>query len=370
MRRFQLRLALLVLAVIGSLSQTVMAQADKGAANASPQSQTTERTLAILLFDGVQIIDYTGPYETFGHAFKKDGGAINIYTVAEKGSAITTSMGMSVNPTYSFENAPQPDILVLPGGGGVWPQLDNPNVIKWVQDKAKNAEVVMSVCNGAFFLAKAGLLDGLQATTTFSLIAKLKEAAPKTRVVDDVRYVDNGKFITTAGLSSGIEGSLHLIERLYGKGMAQMAAVGMEYNWQPDSTYVRASLAERYMPFRYEYRVIEDGWQPVLRDGNTDRLESKWIVPAESAAKFLESINTVIANNKEYGGLAMVKWSKLNVEAAKSKTQSLWQFTDEKGSVWNGTARVEPVTGEQNRFMFSVKIARTGASARVSSIKR
>lgn len=363
MKRFQLRFILPVLAVICGLSQTGMAQADKAAPNAQPPSQTVERKLAILLFDGVQIIDYTGPYETFGHAFMKDGSAIHIYTVAEK-NVIKTSMGMSVNPTYSFENAPQPDILVLPGGNGVWSQLDNPNVMKWVQDKAQNAEVVMSVCNGAFFLAKAGLLDGLQATTTFSLIARLKEAAPRARVVDNVRYIDNGKFITTAGLSSGIEGSLHLIERLYGKGMAQMAAVGMEYNWQPDSKYVRASLAERYIPFRYEYRVIEDGWQPVLRDGNTERWESKWIVPAESAVKFLESINPVIANNREYGGLATVKWSRLNADAAKSQTQTLWQFTDEKGSVWNGTVSVEPVTGEQNRFMFSVKIARARAGGR------
>ncbi|MBV9957433.1 MAG: DJ-1/PfpI family protein [Acidobacteria bacterium] len=362
MRSFKLRFIPLLLAAIMCLGQIVLAQADQAASNARPQSPTVERNLAILLFDGVQIIDYTGPYETFGHAFKKDGSAIHIYTVGEKGSAITTSMGMSVNPTYSIENAPQPDILVLPGGNGVWPQLDKPNVMKWVEETANKAEVVLSVCNGAFFLAKAGLLDGLQATTTFSLIARLKEAAPKAHVVDNVRYVDNGKFITTAGLSSGIEGSLHLTEKLYGKGMAQMSAVGMEYNWQPDSTYVRAALAERYMPFKYEYRVIEDGWQPVLREGNPDRWENKWIVPAESAIKFLESINTIIAENKEYGGLASVKWNRLATDSAKSATQSRWQFTDEKGRVWNGTALVEPVTGEQQRFMFTVRIARASSS--------
>jgi putative intracellular protease/amidase len=368
MKRVHLIVLILALAGIGCMSRAVAAQEDKAKPPQSVQpGETVERNLAILLFDGVQIIDYTGPYETFGHAFKKDGGAINIYTVAEKPGPIRTSMDMSVNPTYSFENCPQPDILVLPGGNGVWKQLDNPEVIKWVQEKSKNAEVVMSVCNGAFFLAKAGLLDGLQATTTFSLIARLKDAAPKTRVVDDVRYVDNGKFITTAGLSSGIEGSLHLIERLYGKGMSQMAAVGMEYNWDPDSKYVRAALAERYMPFRYENRVIEDGWQPVLRDGNRERWENKWIVPAESAAKFFESINTFIADNKEYGGLASVKWSRLEVNPAKSATQSLWRFTDEKGAIWNGTVQVEPVTGEKNRYTLAVKIARGEAGASLSA---
>ena len=367
MKRVHLLVVILILAGISCMSRTASAQADKDKARAAqgvqPQQEIKERSLAILLFDGVQIIDYTGPYETFGHAFKKDGGAIKIYTVAAKSGPITTAMGMSINPTYSFENAPQPDILILPGGNGVWKQLEDPSVIKWVQDKSKKAELVMSVCNGAFFLAKAGLLDGLQATTTFSLIARLKAEAPKTRVVDDVRFVDNGKFITTAGLSSGVEGSLHLIERLYGKGMAQMAAVGMEYNWDPDSKYVRAALAERYMPFFYEYKVVEDGWQAVLRDGNTDRWENKWIVHAESSAKFLETINTHIASNKEYGGLAAVKWSRLDVESAKSATQSLWRFTDEKGSVWNGTVQVEPVAGEQNRYTFSVKIARNDTSA-------
>lgn len=366
MKRIYLITALLVLAANLNLCETACAQANKTAPGVQPP--TAERKLAILLFDGVQIIDYTGPYETFGHAFKKDGGAIKIYTVAEKAGPVTTAMGMSVNPTYSFENAPQPDILVLPGGNGVWKQLESPGVIKWVLEKANKAEVVMSVCNGAFFLAKAGLLDGLEATTTFGLIARLKEAAPKAKVVDNARYVDNGKFITTAGLSSGIEGSLHLIERLYGKGMAQMAAVGMEYNWNPDSKYVRAALAERYIPFRYEYKVIEDGWQPLLREGSVDQWESKWIVTAESSgANLLESINTAIANNKSFGGLAMVKWSRLDGDSHRSATQSLWQFTDEKSRVWNGTVRLEPVASEPDRFTLSVKISRSNASARLKA---
>jgi putative intracellular protease/amidase len=368
MKRINLIMALLFLIGMSILNLTAMAQAKRGSQSAPPPQPPPTRNLAILLFDRVQIIDYTGPYETFGHAFKKDGAAINIYTVAEKTGPITTAMGMSVNPTYSFENAPQPDILVVPGGNGVWPQLDNTNVIKWIQDKAKNAEVVMSVCNGAFFLARAGLLDGLKATTTFSLIARLKEAAPKTTVVDDVRFVDNGKIITTAGLSSGIDGSLHLIERLYGKGMAQMSAVGMEYNWDPDSKYVRAALAERNIPFLYEYKVINEGWQPLLREGNRDRWESKWLVSDEaSAAKFLGNINTLITNNRTFGGLSAVKWLRLDDDSSKRDTQSRWQFTDEKGSVWNGTVRVEPVAGEENRLTLSVKIARGTTGARLSS---
>ena len=364
MKRYFLIVVLLIL--VGSiLSQTAMAQADK-AAQRPQRRQSAERNLAILLFDRVQIIDYTGPYETFGRTFKKDGSEINIYTVAEKAGAITTAMGMSVNPTYSFENAPQPDILLIPGGNGVWKQLDNPVVVKWIQDKAKNAEVVMSVCNGAFFLAKAGLLDGQEATTTFSLIGQLKGAAPKARVVDDVRFVDNGKIITTAGLSSGIDGSLHLIERLYGKGMAQMAAVGMEYDWDPESKYVRAATAEKYMPFAYESKVINDGWKPLMREGNLDRWESKWLVSAESGpAEFLENVNSDISRNRTFGGLASPKWVRVNGVSSRSATQSTWQFTDAKGGLWNGTVRLEPVAGEQNRFTLSVKISRNKSRARL-----
>ena len=176
---------------------------DDAAGKSAPQNapvvnqKPAPRNLAILIFDGVQIIDYTGPYETFGHAYSNDGPVFNIYTVSEKADAITTAMGMTVTPKYSFENAPQPSVLLVPGGG-VNEQVANPKVIKWIQDKAKDAEIVMSVCNGAFILAKAGLLDGLEATTTSGLIPSLREAAPKTKVVDDRRYVDNGKIITTA----------------------------------------------------------------------------------------------------------------------------------------------------------------------------
>ena len=194
------------------------------------QQKAVPRNLAILIFDGVQIIDYTGPYETFGHAYADDGPAFNIYTVSEKAGPITTAMGMTVTPNYSFENVPRPDVLLIPGGG-VKDQVANANVIKWVQDKSKDAEVVMSVCNGAFILA------------------------------------------TTAGLSSGIDGSLHVIERFFGRGTAQMAALGMEYNWDPESKFVRAALADKYMRFNYDVKVLPGGWKPLSREGGLDGWE-------------------------------------------------------------------------------------------------
>lgn len=180
MKRIHLIMALLVLVVTFGLSLPACAQVDKAVQSKQPERKASQRNLAILIFDGVQIIDYTGPYETFGHVYNNDEAAFNIYTVSEKTNAITTSMGMSVNPKYSFENAPKPDVLLIPGGD-VRGQLDNPNVIKWVKEKAEGAEVVLSVCNGAFILAKTGLLDGMEATTTAGLIPLLREAATNGR---------------------------------------------------------------------------------------------------------------------------------------------------------------------------------------------
>ena len=360
----------LSLSSISSLNKPGMAQATAKKEPAQSQKKSESalakapRNLAILIFDGVQIIDYTGPYETFGHAYTNDGPVFNIYTVSEKATPITTAMGMTVTPKYSFENAPWANVLLIPGGD-VEKQVASPAVIAWLQLQSKDAEVVMSVCNGAFILAKAGLLDGLEATTTAGLIPMLRQVAPKTKVVDDRRFVDNGKIITTAGLSSGIDGSLHVIERFLGRGTAQMAALGMEYNWDPESKFVRAALADKYVRFNYDVKVREGGWRPLGREGNSDHWENTWVViPETSATELMESVNNSIATSKTYGPPA-AKWTRVEASENKNALQSLWQFTDEKGGAWKGVVLVEPVAGEQNRFTLRVRIARNNSSARL-----
>jgi putative intracellular protease/amidase len=352
-----LAIVTIALAVITACAQT-----------ATPtKSSMPPRNLAILIFDGVQIIDYTGPYETFGHTYSNDGQAFNIYTVSEKTNAITTSMGMSVNPKFSFENAPKPDVLLVPGGD-VRAQVGSPTVVKWVQDAANNAEIVMSVCNGAFILAKAGLLDGMEATTTSGLIPLLRQEAPKVKVVDDRRFVDNGHIITTAGLSSGIDGALHVIERLYGRGTAQMAALGMEYNWDPDSKFVRAMLADKYLRFNYDVKVAEGGWRPLSRSGSVDNWENTWAVTTEStASELLDQINNSISSNRTYGPPA-AKWTRVNAESAKNPLQTWWTFSDEKGGLWNGTVNVSPVAGQKNQYTLSVKVERKNSRTSSSSM--
>ena len=216
-----------------------MALIIKGSATATPATPSeAARKVAILIFDGVQIIDYTGPYEVFGEA------GLQVFTVATSASRITTNMGMKVTPDYALDDAPLADVLLIPGGGVVDTQQD-PRVLKWIQERSKKAQYVISVCNGAYILAKTGLLDGLTATTTAGLIDGLAAVAPKVKVVRNQRYVDNGKFITTAGLSSGIDGALYVISKLFGKAQAQLVALGMEYDWRGDSNYARANLADR-----------------------------------------------------------------------------------------------------------------------------
>lgn len=164
--------------------------------------------------------------------FAAAGRAFNVYTVAASEGDVVSQGFLTVKPQYTFANCPKPDILVLPGGNTRVPLKDE-RVIQWIQKAAPDAEVVLSVCTGAFLLAKAGLLDGKEATTHWASIAALKKAAPKTKVHADRRYVDNGKVVTCAGVSAGIDGSLHVVDRLLGRQAAKDTARYMEYKWEP-----------------------------------------------------------------------------------------------------------------------------------------
>ena len=188
----------------------------------------TPMTVAILLFNGVQIIDYSGPWEVFGQA------GFVVHTVAAGSGPITTVFGQKVIPDYTFQNSPKADILLIPGGS-VTDAINDSRLIEWIQASAKESRYVMSVCTGAFLLAKAGLLDGLSGTTIRHSLSNLARFAPKTKVVSDRRVVDNGKIITTAGLSAGIDGALHLVSKILGKERARAMASGLEYKWEPDT---------------------------------------------------------------------------------------------------------------------------------------
>ncbi len=188
-----------------------------------------KKKVAIFLFEGVEVLDFSGPAEVFASS-----EAYHVFTVAATKNPIMSQGFIKIQPEYSIDDCPQPDIIVLPGGNMMAP-LDDLKVIDWVRRNEPHLEVALSVCTGAFILEKAGLLKGKKATTFHSAIADLRRVATETEVLDSVRWVDNGKIITTAGVSAGIDGSLRVIDRSLGREKAQSVARYMEYDkWKPD----------------------------------------------------------------------------------------------------------------------------------------
>jgi transcriptional regulator GlxA family with amidase domain len=198
------------------------------------------RTVAILLFNEIEVLDFAGPFEVFGVAGRhNDPKPFRVVTVAERGPVYARN-GLSLNPTYLLNDHPKADIIIVPGGGGQHAdgtlygsrrEMNNPAVLNWVRRTAETAELVLSVCTGSFILGKAGLLDGLAATTHFLAFDGLKQAAPATDLRPGERYVDNGKIITSAGISAGIDVSLYAVGRLLGKAVADETARYMQYDY-------------------------------------------------------------------------------------------------------------------------------------------
>jgi putative intracellular protease/amidase/catechol 2,3-dioxygenase-like lactoylglutathione lyase family enzyme len=190
----------------------------------------TTRNVAILIFEDVEVLDFCGPFEVFSVANRfTDSPAFHVFTVAEKPGPVLTRGGLSVNPLHRLADCPRPDLLLVPGGQGTRREMHNTALIEWIKARSQEAELVLSVCTGALLLAKAGLLDGLEATTHHGAIDLLREVAPKTTVHSDRLFADNGRVICSAGIAAGIDMSLHVVARLLGKEVAEKTARQMEY---------------------------------------------------------------------------------------------------------------------------------------------
>jgi putative intracellular protease/amidase/YHS domain-containing protein len=302
------------------------------------------KKVAILVFEGVQIIDFTGPYEVFGEA------GFDVFTVAERRRPLKTNMRMTIIPTYSFTDCPRPDIIVVPGGS-VSPNL-RPAILRWIKECSDQASNVLSVCNGAFFLAKAGMLDGLSATTVQGGLETLQQRAPKSRVVSDQRFVDNGKIITSAGLSSGIDGALHVVEKLYGRGEAQQVALGMEYNWQPEAGFARAKLADVHLnrALGRSFGLPEGTVVKVhSTHGDTDHWQKVWeIHPDGSVSDVLHVVEKKLEQT----------WSKTAPNGSRATSASHWKFTDKQGKTWNAICKLDPMPNASGAYLLCIQIDR------------
>ena len=191
---------------------------------------STLRRVGILVFDGVEVLDFAGPFEVFAVAAELAGQQhFKTVLVAQADRAYTAVNGLKVLPNETFADGHAYDLLVVPGGFGTRALVHDAAVMAWVAAQAARAEIVMSVCSGALVLAVTGQLAGRRATTHHEVLHELAAAAPDTQVVADQRFVDEGRVVTCGGISAGIDGSLHLVRRLLGDAAAQRTAAYMEY---------------------------------------------------------------------------------------------------------------------------------------------
>jgi transcriptional regulator GlxA family with amidase domain len=176
---------------------------------------TEQRNIAVLLFDGVEELDFAGPWEVLAAWSKQwpdDGAAV--FTIAAQAGPIHCAKGLTVVAEHALASAPSFDLLVFPGGRGTRPMLADEAMIEWVRAQARRGATIASVCTGALVLAKAGLLDGKPATTHHGSLELLASLGRDIDVRPDARFVDNGAVLTAAGVSAGIDLALHLVARM------------------------------------------------------------------------------------------------------------------------------------------------------------
>ncbi len=230
-----MRISLRSLALTLALTCFALGSSRPAFAAAAPLDDPPTYNVAIFVCDGGELMDASGPTEVFVAAGFEGDTVFNVFTVAPKKKPITILGFGTLAPSHGFADCPRIDILVIPGGGPVL-LADDEEFLGWVRQRAREAKVTMSVCSGAIVLAKAGLLDGLDATTHRRVIGRLRAAAPNTNVIEGRRYVDNGRIVTSAGVTAGIDAALHLVARFADRDTALRTATYLEYPWQPEET--------------------------------------------------------------------------------------------------------------------------------------
>lgn len=251
-----------------SLRTLILATALLFSAFGANADERYTRNVAVVVWNGIEVLDLAGPSEVFESAsrFGRSGRglAFNVYTVGSTKKPVTIQRFIDIVPNYDVTDAPPADIIVL-AGGGTGAILNDPSLMSWVTEQSRQSEVVLTVCTGALVAAKIGLLDDLDVTTWYGAIDRLAAAAPSARVHDGMRFVDNGHVVTTAGISAGIDGSLHVVARLLGRSVAERTAAYMEYPWSPPS-YLAKSYKYLNPSLTADEREVQRADQ-LLREG-------------------------------------------------------------------------------------------------------
>jgi transcriptional regulator GlxA family with amidase domain len=207
------------------------------------------KRIGIIIFDDVEVLDFCGPFEVFSltrineERFREDPSPFEVLLVAQFDRPVTTTGGMRVLPDATFDNCPTLDILVVPGGWGTRSEMKNDAMLLFVVARAAQAETLTSVCTGSLILGSAGLLDGLRATTHWRSLGLMQGLFPKIMVDSESHVVEQGKVITSAGISAGIDMALTVVKRYYGETIARATARNMEYPF-PESNARRINMSD------------------------------------------------------------------------------------------------------------------------------
>ena len=194
--------------------------------------------IGIYVFDGMEVLDFAGPFEVMTTAARVHGRAqlaaapplFAVSLIGHTTATVQARAGLLVKPDCSLHKPPALDVLLVPGGV-VDAELGKPEVVAWIRAQTRQVHITASVCTGAFLLAQTGCLDGLQATTHWEDVAALRAQFPAVRVIEGPRWVDQGAVITSAGISAGIDMSLHLVQRLHSRELALRTARQMDFDW-------------------------------------------------------------------------------------------------------------------------------------------
>lgn len=194
----------------------------------------SQRTVAILAFDDMEVLDFAGPYEVFNVAGELgEGNPFSVHSVGVTGDPVAGRGGFTVLPTYAIADAPIPDLVVVPGGAGSRALMTDERVLAWLRERAAEAELLLSVCTGALVLGAAGLLAGKPATTHHDAFDELAAVSPTTKVVRGQRFVRSSETIlTSAGVSAGVDLALHVVQLLAGQETRDRTVTAMEWMWQ------------------------------------------------------------------------------------------------------------------------------------------
>jgi transcriptional regulator GlxA family with amidase domain len=206
-----------------------------GSACAAEGRSHVTRQVQILAFDGMEVLDYAGPYEVFNVAGEQTSPAAFQVQAVGVSPRPAGRGGFEVVPACQYPDAPPADILVIPGGRGTRPLMGDQALLAWIAGRAAGTELVMTVCTGALLAAAAGLLDGLAATTHHGAFAELERAAPTATVVRGVRFVRSApRLYTSAGVSAGVDLALHVVQELAGEQARAATEAEMEWMWDRD----------------------------------------------------------------------------------------------------------------------------------------